>query len=118
MIDEIRLNAQLNNGKVEYVMCAAIWYKNFDTPIHSPFNIENGIVLCGHRHACIVGQMFSLTGLRSVNFGEKSVGEYKQGFLTTKNRFLTRSEALIIVEQNGQLTKPLIGGELTTEDLW
>lgn len=25
MIDEIRLNAHLNNGKTEYVMCAANW---------------------------------------------------------------------------------------------
>lgn len=41
-----------------------------------------------------------------------------QGFLTTKNRFLTRSEALELVIENGQLKKPLIGSVLTSEDLW
>jgi hypothetical protein len=41
-----------------------------------------------------------------------------QGFLTTKNRFLTRAEALELVTSTGQLTKPIIFGELTSEDLW
>lgn len=41
-----------------------------------------------------------------------------QGFLTTKNRFLNRAEALELVQHTGQLNKPLIGGVLTSEDLW
>jgi len=118
MIDEMRLNLKMNNGKVEYVMCAATWYKNFEAQAHLPFNIGSGVVLCGWRHGNIIGQMSALIGLRSVTNGENSTGEYKQGFLTTKNRFLTRSEALVLVKENGQLTQPLIGGELSSEDLW
>ena len=41
-----------------------------------------------------------------------------QGFLTTKNRFLTREEAYALVKETGQLKQPLIGGMLTSEDLW
>lgn len=118
MIDQYRLDLQMNNGKVEYIMCAAIWYKDFEQPTHSPYNVDCGVVLCGHRHGFIIGQMHSITGLRTVTNGEKAVGDYVQGFLTTKNRFLNRKESLELVKENGQLTEPLIGGELTSEDLW
>lgn len=112
MIDEERLNAHLNNGKPEYVMCAANWIDDGIDYTFKPYNIDKGRCFSGHRHS----QIFELT---------KDIYPYSewdkltvQGFLTTKNRFLNRKEALKLVKQNGQLTKPLIGGVLTSEDLW
>lgn len=112
MIDEYRLNLHMNNGKTEYVMCAANWVDDGIEYTFKPFNISTGRVFSGHRHP----QIFELT--RDLypfsEWGEK----IEQGFLTTKNRFLTRKEALELVKENGQLTKPLLGGVLTSEDLW
>jgi hypothetical protein len=112
MIDEYRLNYHLNNGKIEYVMCAANWIDDGIEYTHKPFNINFGRVFSGHRHP----QIFELTSdiYPYGEYGKLTV----QGFLTTKNRFLTRSEALVLVKENGQLKKPLIGSILTSEDLW
>lgn len=112
MIDEYRLNLHMNNGEVEYVMCAANWVDDGNEYNFKPFNINTGRVFSGHRHP----QIFELT---KELYPFKEWGKITiQGFLTTKNRFLTREEALELVKENGQLTKPLIGGELTSEDLW
>ena len=112
MIDEKRLNTYLNNGEVEYVMCAANWVDDGIDYAHQPFNIPSGICFCGWRHSCIFQQY-------KERFPQETYGRVEtQGFLTTKNRFLTRKEALELVKENGQLTKPLIGSILTSEDLW
>lgn len=112
MIDEIRLNAHLNNGKTEYVMCAANWIDDGIEYTFKPYNIDTGRVYSGHRHP----QIFELTKdiYPFSEYGKSTV----QGFLTTKNRFLNREEALELVQKNGQLTKPILGGVLTSEDLW
>lgn len=112
MIDEKRLEAHLNNGKTEYIMCAAIWVNDeVDYPFQ-PYNVHSGLVFCGWRHPCIYQQYRE-------RFPQSKYGQIEvQGFLTTKNRFLTRVEGLELVKENGQLTKPLIGGVLTSEDLW
>lgn len=117
MIDKERLEAHLANGKIEYVMCAANYY---DDGVHyrfQPFNINTGYVICGWRHAN-AGYSY----LAAANeFGDSHIKSWDhcvQGFLTTKNRFLNRAEALELVKSTGQLTKPIIGGELTSEDLW
>jgi hypothetical protein len=41
-----------------------------------------------------------------------------QGFLTSKDNFLTRSEALELAIKTGQSTSRIIGSVLTSEDLW
>lgn len=112
MIDEERLNAHLNNGKTEYVMCAANWIDDGIDYTFKPYNIDKGRCYSGHRHP----QIFELTKdiYPYSEWGKFTV----QGFLTTKNRFLTRKEALTLVQENGQLTRSIIGGELTSEDLW
>lgn len=107
----------------EYVVCSAIWYKElelFNEQVlrirgNSPYNVDRGIVFCGLRHPTCQYQMVAITGKRSI---KSEVGEYIQGFLTNKNRFLTREEAEILVKSNGQLKTEIIGGVLTSEDLW
>lgn len=110
MKDEIRLEQHMNNGKVEYVMCSAIWIDDGIDYYYQPYNIDKGLVYCGHRHSCIIQQIPSEI---------KKQFHGIQGFLTTKNRFLTREEALELVKENGQLPSgKIIGGVLTSEDLW
>lgn len=107
MIDKERLEAHLNNGKVEYVMCAAIHFDDGVDYNHKPYNIDKGLVYSGWRHSCVYETM-----------PKSHKYPHIDGFLTTKNRFLTRDEALELVKQNGQLKMDLIGAVLTTEDLW
>lgn len=110
-MDKERLEAHLNNGELEYVMCAAIHVDDGKEYLYQPYNIDTGMVFCGWRHPCIFSQIDQswLTGrnLKSI-----------QGFLTTKNRFLNRKEAYELVKETKQLKKALIGGMLTSEDLW
>ena len=112
MIDQYRLDYHMNNGEIEYVMCAANWINDGVEHLFQPFNIDIGIVYCGWRHPCIFQQYRE-------RFPQETYGKSEtQGFLTTKNRFLTRKEALELVRSNGQLKGDLIGGVLTSEDLW
>ena len=105
----------------EYILCAAIWYKDID-PIRKhpcvPINAPNGVVLCGWRHGNIIAQMTILEGLRTVTNGENSVGDYEQGFLTNLNRFVDRKEAMIIAKSANQLIRTPFGEELYSEDLY
>ena len=71
----------------EKILCAAIWYKDFDKPVHSPINTECGVVMCGFRHSHIIGQCLELLNKKPIE-----IGEYVQGFLTSKNRFVDRIE--------------------------
>lgn len=108
MKDENRLHSYMNNGVVEYIMCAAIWVHDGKEYVHKPFNIDKGVVYCGWRHPQI---------LESMPIVFRGVA-HTQGFLTNKNRFLDREESLELVQGNGQLTKPTISSKLTSEDLW
>ena len=100
---------------MEKIICAAIWYKNFDKPIHSPINIDKGVVMCGHRHGHIIGQMLSIANLRTCTFAEDATGEFIQGFLTDKNRFLDRNEAHALFILNGGIPE---FEQLYSEDLY
>lgn len=97
----------IDNSK-EYVLTAAIWYK--DLPLKQtftssvlPINCDRGLVFCGHRHGHCMYTMISITGLRSV---KSECGDYTQGFLTSRNRFVDRKEAAIIAIASGQIIKP------------
>lgn len=107
MIDKERLEAHLANGKNEYVMCAANYVDDGIDYLFKPYNIDKGLVYSGWRHACIFEIM-----------PKGTTHNCEQGFLTTKNRFLNRAEALELVKTNGQLVGNTIGGILTSEDLW
>jgi len=107
MIDTKRLEAHLANGKPEYVMCSACYVDDGIDHLYQPYNIDKGLVYCGWRHPCIFQTMPPGTPHTCI-----------QGFLTNKNRFLDRDESLSLVKSNGQLKSEIIGGELTSEDLW
>ena len=112
MIDTIRLNSHLNNGKVEYIMCAANYYDDGEGHTFQPYNIDKGFIICGWRHPN-AGHSYLAS-----NKDAKNWDNCIQGFLTTKNRFLNRQEALELVIENGQHDGNILGGVLTSEDLW
>lgn len=104
----------------EVCICAAIWYKDVslhrERPINQPTNINKGIVLCGWRHGSIIVQMAALRDIRTTKFGDRAAGETIQGFLTSKNRFLNREEALLLHIENGY--EPEYDNILYSEDLY
>jgi len=102
----------------EYILCAAIWYRFI--PVKKeisdnvlPINCDRGLVFCGYRHAHCMYTMVSVTGIRSV---ESEVGDYVQGFLTSKNRFVDREEGARIHIANGHTVE--FKNRLFSEDLY
>lgn len=95
----------------EYILCAAIWYKEFECNDDNhlqirgmqPYNIGKGIVICGWRHGNCIAVIKALTGFRIVTLSADGVGEHIQGFLTNQNRFVDRYEAMQIAFEAGQV---------------
>lgn len=104
----------------EYILCAAIWYKEItlkkEIPQVLPKNCDKGLVVLGHRHGQCMWTMSSLTGLRSVTNAVDGVGEYEQGFLTNTNRFVDRKEGGQIAFEAGQTEE--LKTTLYSEDLY
>jgi len=102
----------------EYILCAAIWYKDFQlkTPIDSntlPVNCDKGMVFCGYRHIQCMRSMTSISGI----WAKKDlIGEYEQGFLTSKNRFVDRIEGAKIAFDANQINSQI--HVLYSEDLY
>lgn len=105
----------------EKIICAAVWYKELqlkkDMPIETylPKNLDRGIVFSGHRHGQCIYTKCAITGLRDAESGEN-----EQGFLTSKNRFVSREEALeIALKQNQVIDHSQIrDNRLFSEDLY
>ena len=104
----------------EYILCSAVWYKDIPLKKELPFeamvrpiNCDKGLVFCGYRHAHCIYTMVSITGLRSV---EAEDGDYVQGFLTSKNRFVDREEGARIHKANGHEID--FDNRLFSEDLY
>jgi hypothetical protein len=86
-------------NKPEIILCAAIWFNDGKSYVHQPRNIATGVVMCGHRHGCIFEQTTMLVRERRELLG--MIIE-EQGFLTSKNRFVDRTEGAIIAKRNNQ----------------
>ena len=100
---------------MEFILCAAIWYKEQPTAKFLPANITIGIVIGGYRHPHCIHTFVALTGKRSV---APECGEYQQGFLTSTNRFVDRKEAALIAVIANQVNVTKVGKELYSEDLY
>lgn len=91
----------------EKIYCSAIWYRQLNPKtslgVRNPENISEGVVILGHRHGDIIKNVGNLMGLRTVERGENSSGEYVQGFLTNKNRFVDRKEGAQIAWKENQI---------------
>jgi hypothetical protein len=111
MIDEKRLKVHMENGEKEYIMCAANHYDDDKDHPYQPYNIDKGFIICGWRHPCCG---FSYLG---ANEEAKQWDNCIQGFLTNKNRFLTRDESIPVAKLSKQIPQNF-KGTLTSEDMW
>jgi hypothetical protein len=96
----------------EYILCAAIWFDDGKEYKLQPTNIKTGLVLCGWRHGCIFPQIGGLVRERQ----ELGIFEKEQGFLTSNNRFVDRTEAAKIAIECKQVQKET--EYLFSEDLY
>lgn len=97
----------------EIVICAAIWVQDDKKRPYQPTNIPSGTVFCGLRHPSILSQLAA--------YGIAHENRSVQGFLTSKNRFLTREEASELVRNNNQemvVDRNAIREQLYSEDLY
>lgn len=92
----------------ETILCAAIYWDDGNEHPHGPTNILSGIVICGYRH----GECFHSLVLMGRQASESVV----QGFLTSSNRFVARTEAADIALGAGQISKK--GDILISEELY
>ena len=113
---------QPETTELEKILCAAIWYKDLPREIDArgfqPVNTDIGIVVTGYRHGNCIATVKELSGLRSVKLATDGVGELIQGFLTNKNRFVDRQEAMIIARKANQLINEDHTDTLFSEDLY
>ena len=103
----------------EEILCAAVWFQDIENKFQDqdipsnfrlPLNCDRGLVFCGYRHLQCLHTMISATGLTT-----NEVGEYIQGFLTNRNRFVDRAEGGRIHRANGHSTQL---SDLFSEDLY
>jgi hypothetical protein len=96
---------------MEYILCAAIWYSDFETTQGLPKNLNRGLVVCGRRHHNCIFTYYKLTG--------KTTGKnHFQGFMTNEDRFVDRKEALQIATKADQLIGEAEFSQLYSEDLY
>lgn len=119
--EERKTQQHASDNSSERIICAAVWYKEIPIKKEIPFestnprNCPTGLVFSGHRHGQCIYTKCAVTGLRDAESGEN-----EQGFLTSKNRFVSREEALTIALRENQVMdiKEVRGNRLFSEDLY
>lgn len=104
----------------ERILCAANYYNDGSNEVHSPKNITEGFIICGHRHHNCISTFAKMYGFPYSEETLKIKQTEIQGFLTNTNRFVTRLEALEIAKNTNQILegcgKSRLG--LFSEDLY
>jgi|AntRauMFilla1563_2_1112583.scaffolds.fasta_scaffold182457_2 hypothetical protein len=97
--------------KKEHILCAANYYLEENKYVNQPFNIDSGFVIAGMRRINCV------TSFKMIN---PSVNDKKidviEGFITSKNNFVTRERAAEIAFDGGQIKTLVIA--LYSQDLY
>lgn len=65
-----------------------------------------------HRHHHIIKDMVDVHKL------PKGLAGNVQGFMTSRGRFVDRTEAAVIARNANQLIRPIEGGKLFSEEVW
>lgn len=82
--------------KEEYILCAAIHFDDKKIYVHQPINISTGFVVSGRRHHNCFALYHAtqlLKGTIDGDIGKKHYEfELEQGFLTSLDRFVDRTE--------------------------
>lgn len=89
--------------KYPYILCAAIWFNDNKKYEHQPKNIDIGIVICGRRHHNCFLTAFALNGGMKIVENVDDDIKVVQGFMTSDNRFVDRSEAAQIAMDAEQI---------------
>src|SRR5688572_16192142 len=89
-----RLHGRIRGFDEEYILCAAIHFKDGKDHLHQPVNIQSGFVVCGRRHHNVY--------LTVSIFQTERVLDDEQGFVTSKDRFVDRKEGGEIAFKVGQ----------------
>lgn len=105
----------------EYILCAAIHFKN-GAPA-TVAGIGSGVVVSGRRHSDCLNV---LSGIFSEELTPTQIDELSdredQGFLTSHNRYVSRTAAFKIAKANNQIWHNLFDGveegSLNSEDLY
>ena len=103
---------------MEYIICAAIWFKDDKVRKLQPKNVDIGIVICGHRHANIIYQLAEMYPDRRYILLNDDGKTTVQGFLTNTNRFVNRDEAAQIALSAGQIKEIPFPPYLFSEDIY
>ena len=99
------------DNKKEYILCSAIHNDDGKVHVHQPRNVTSGFVVCGRRHH----NCFTTLAL----IGIKPNKDQVQGFLTSRDQFVTREEGSVIAKKSGHIQKTqLKHDELISEDLY
>jgi hypothetical protein len=106
--------------KPEYIVSAAVHYKDGKSHSLQPINIDTGIVVTGYRHVNCTATLLILLGNEyEMELDNRS----SQGFITSNNRFVDRKEGFRIAWEQGQVWHNFCDPnnpdqELTSEDLY
>jgi len=104
----------------EFILCAANHYDDGVENLYYCENIKTGFVVCGRRHHNCIAIFARMVGFPYDERGLEISRTERQGFITSKNRWVDRLEALEIARKAGQI----ITGEgnsklgLFSEDLY
>lgn len=106
----------------EKIACSAIWFDDKQKHDNQPLNILSGFVVCGLRHNNCYGTLHAVNNFATkeerLRWFEKLEKRETQGFLTTSNRFVNRSEAYKIAKESGQLKLANTARKLHSEDIF
>jgi len=111
----------------EFILCAAIHFNDGIKRDNQAINIESGFIITGRRHhdcyAAIqaIGEALGISDAIVKTTINKADRDH-QGFITSTNRYVNRSEAMQIAKSNNQIFHNMhdgeIGGILISEDLY
>lgn len=107
------------NGE-EYIICAANHYNDGIKQTFGPKNITEGFITCGRRHHNCISTFAQIVGFPYNEHGLALMKTEKQGFLTSKDRWVSRLEAAEIAVRANQVDKENINWKLGlfSEDLY
>lgn len=99
----------------EFIICAAIHFKDGKKYKDQPNNITDGLIVAGRRHSnCyLTVENLKNTTMHSV--------ENIHGFITSTDRFVNRTESYYIAKREGQLFSGIIHDDnpiLISEELY
>lgn len=108
----------------EFILCAAIWINDSKKHEGQPENIEQGFVICGRRHGNCYQTIKSLTGETPnerigslINSMSKEEERKHQGFITSLDRYVDRSEGWKIAKENNQIQYGLTASDNGDESI-